>query len=259
MKVAYVDMIGGAAGDMLMGAWVDAGVDRGELERALRTVVAEGWELVTERVERVGISATYLDLVIPGEDDRAHDAHGHHHHHARPGRRLGEVVALVERSGLSRRQVERASAIYRRLAEAEARVRGQSVDEVAFHEVGQIDAILDVAGTCIALDLLGIEELRCSPFPMGHGLARVGHEIYPNPGPASLDLMRGWPLRPLDVEAELVTVTGAAILTTLATPGPAPAMTLERVGYGAGRKNFAIPNVVRVLIGAELDQVVEAP
>jgi uncharacterized protein (TIGR00299 family) protein len=254
MKVAYVDMIGGAAGDMLMGAWVDAGVDVAELERALRTVVADGWELVTQRVDRAGIGAIHLDLIIPGEDDHAHshgpDGEQHHHQaHAHHGHRLRDILAIVERSGLTPRQIERASAIYRRLAEAEARVHGEPVDAVLFHEVGQIDAILDVAGTCVALDLLEIEELRCSAFPTGHGLARMAHGAYPNPGPASLDLMRGFPLRATDIEAELVTVTGAAILTTLATPGPALGMTLERIGYGAGRKQFAVPNVVRVMTG----------
>jgi hypothetical protein len=165
------------------------------------------------------------------------------------GHRLRDILAIVERSGLTPRQIERASAIYRRLADAEARVHGQAVDEMLFHDVGQIDAILDVAGTCIALDLLGIDEVRCSPFPTGHGVTRTAHGTFVNPGPASLDLMRGFALRALDVEAELVTVTGAAILTTLATPGPPPDMTLERIGYGAGRKTFAFPNVVRVTIG----------
>ena len=245
MKVAYVDMIGGAAGDMLMGAWVDAGFDARELERALRSVVADGWELVTERVERAGVGATYLDLVIPGEDDHAHAPGGTHHHHAHHGHRLGDVLAIVARSGLSPRAIERASAIYRRLAEAEARARGLRGEEMLFHEVGQIDAILDVAGTCIALDHFGIDEVRVSAFPIGHGITHG----YPNPGPAALDLMRGFALRKLDVEAELVTETGAAILSTLATPGPPPEMTLERTGYGAGRKTFAFPNVVRVIIG----------
>jgi uncharacterized protein (DUF111 family) len=247
-KVAYVDMIGGAAGDMLMAAWVDAGADVRELERALRSVVADGWELVIERVDRSGISALHLDLVIPGEDDHAHGpggehVHAAHHHH---GHRLRDILAIVERSGLSARQIERASAIYGRLAAAEARVQGGDANEMVFHQVGQIDAILDVAGTCVALDLLDIEEVRCSAFPFGHGL---GGGIHPNPGPASLDLMRGFPLRALDIEAQLVTVTGAAIITTLAQPGPALDMTLERVGYGAGRKTFAVPNVVRVMIG----------
>jgi hypothetical protein len=252
-------MIGGAAGDMLMGAWVDAGVDVAVLERALRSVIASGWELTLERVDRGGIAATHLDLVIPGEDDHAH----YGGRRARHGRRLRDILAVVEGSGLSARQIARASAIYRRLAEAEARVAGADPAELEFHDVGQIDAILDVAGTCVALDLLGIEELRCSAFPVGHGVTRTAHGVFVNPGPAALDLMRGFPLRPVDVEAELVTVTGAAILTTLVVPGPAVDMTLERVGYGAGRRSFAIPNVVRVLIGERAasgsEQGVEVP
>ena len=246
MKVAYVDMIGGAAGDMLMGAWVDAGLDVRELERALRSVIADGWELMTERVERGGISATYLDLVIPGEDDHAHTPGGVHQHHYTPGHRLRDILAIVERSGLSLTAIERASAIYRRLAQAGARVHDADVEEMLFHEVGQIDAILDVAGTCIALEMFGIDELRVSAFPLGNGISRGGH---PNPGPVALELMRGYPVRAIDIEAQLVTDTGAAILTTLAPPGPAIDMTLERVGYGAGRKSFTIPNVVRVMIG----------
>jgi uncharacterized protein (TIGR00299 family) protein len=249
MKVAYVDMIGGAAGDMLMGAWVDAGLDVHALERELRTVVADGWELVTERVVRAGIAATHLDLIIPGEDDHAHGSDGEHEH-THHGHLLRDILAIVERSGLTRRQIDRASAIYRRLADAEARVHGTNADEVHFHEVGQIDAILDVAGTCIALDLLGIDEVRCSAFPYGTGLARMHHGTYPNPGPATIELLRGFPLRAVDVEAELVTTTGAAILSTLVTAaGERVDMTLERIGYGAGRRDFAIPNVVRVMIG----------
>jgi uncharacterized protein (DUF111 family) len=252
VRVAYIDMIGGAAGDMLMAAWVDAGVDAGVLERALRGVVSDGWELTVERVVRAGVTATHLDLVIPGEDDHAHGAP------ARPrrDRRLRDILAIVEDSALAPRQIERARTIYRRLAAAEARVRDRDPDEMSFHDVGQIDAILDVAGTCVALDLLGIDDVRCSAFPVGHGVAHTAHGVYVNPSPAALELMRGFALRPLDVEAELVTVTGAAIVSTLATAGPAPAMTLERVGYGAGRREFAFPNVVRVTIG-ELEQVVE--
>lgn len=246
MKVAYVDMIGGAAGDMLLGAWVDAGLDAGALERALRSVVAEGWELVTERVERGGISAIHVDMVIPGEDDRAHapdGTHPHQHHH---GYRLQDILAIVERSGLSAPAIERASAIYRRLAEADARVHGSTAGAVIFHKVGQIDAILDVAGTCVALEMLGIDELRVSAFPLGHGISH-GET---NPGPVVLDLMGSFPGRQVDVEAQLVTETGAAILTTLATPGAPPVMTVERSGYGAGHKSFAFPNVVRVTIGS---------
>jgi uncharacterized protein (TIGR00299 family) protein len=246
-------MIGGAAGDMLMGAWVDAGLDVQALERALRTVVADGWELMTERVVRVGISATHLDLIIPGEDDHAHDHDGKTHfvHH---GHHLRDILAIVQRSGLTPRQIERASAVYQRLAEAEAKVHGSSVEDVHFHEVGQIDAILDVAGTCIALDLLEIDELHVSAFPYGTGVVHMHHGVYPNPGPATIELLRGLPMRATDIAEELVTTTGAAILSTLATSFDRPDMTLERIGYGAGRRDFVVPNVVRVMIGTSSDR-----
>lgn len=245
MTIAHVDMIGGAAGDMLLGAWIDAGLDAAALERALRSIVAEGWDLVTERVERGGLTATYVDLVIPGEDLRAHEPGGTHHHRGGARRRLRDIIAIVERSGLSPLAIERASAVYRRLAEAEARAEGTGADEIVFHRAGQIDAILDVAGTCVALEWFGIEELYVSAFPFGTGHSH-GHS---NPGPVVLDLVRGFATRTVDVEAQLVTGTAAAILSTLATPGPAPGMTVERAGYGAGHDSFAVPNVLRVTIG----------
>jgi uncharacterized protein (TIGR00299 family) protein len=278
MRIAYVEMVGGAAGDMLLAAFLDAGLDRAELERALRGVVAEGWTLAPQRVVKRGIAATHAGLVVPGEDG---DEEHHHHHHHENGdshahdhggeaqahdrgdshahdhaagsgtRTLAEVLQIVEESSLTARQRERASAVYRRLAEAEAHTHGTTADAIRFHEIGQIDAILDVAATCIALDLLQIDELRCSPFPIGHGSIRMEHGLYPNPAPAVAHLLIGWPTRAVDVAGELVTPTAAAILTTLARPGR-PDMTVERVGYGAGRSDFTIPNVTRVTIGTAL-------
>ena len=255
MNVAYVEMIGGAAGDMLLAAFLDAGADRAALERALRGVVADGWTFAPRRVVKRGIAATYAGLVVPGEDgDDEHHLHPHdeahgHRHVPGPHRTLADVLAIVARSALSARQRDRASAIYRRLGEAEARVHGVDIDTVHFHEIGQLDAILDVAATCVALDLLEIDELRVSPFPIGNGSIRMQHGLYPNPPPATADLLRGWPTRPVDVDGELVTTTAAAILTTLATPGPRPAMVPQRIGYGAGTSDFAIPNVTRVIVG----------
>jgi pyridinium-3,5-bisthiocarboxylic acid mononucleotide nickel chelatase len=251
VRVAYVDMLGGAAGDMLMAAWVDAGLDVAALERALRTIVADGWTLVTARVERRGIAATYLDLEIPGEDHHAHDAHGRHAHGRHLGHRLRDVVAIVERSGLTARQIARASAIYRRIAEVEAQLAGEPVEEMLFHAVGQLDAILDVAGTCVALDLLGIDELRCSPFPVQSERAHHDDGHRQHRRSATPDLLRGFPQRPVEAERELVTATAAAILTTLAANvGAEPGeLRVERSGYGAGRNDPPSPNVVRVTIG----------
>ena len=284
MRIAYVDMIGGAAGDMLVAAFLDAGLDRDALERALRGVVADGWTLAPRRVIKRGIAATYAGLVVPGEDGDA--AHRHHHGHDHPHhddhapddhgdgghahdhhgdgghdhaggagtRTLADVLAIVERSTLTARQRERASAVYRALADAEARTHGTTADAIRFHEIGQIDAILDVAATCVALDLLAVDELRCSPFPIGHGAVGMAHGLYPNPPPATAQLLIGWHTRAVEVAGELVTPTAAAILTTLARPGR-PDMVIESVGYGAGRSDFAVPNVTRVVIGTAVEAV----
>jgi uncharacterized protein (TIGR00299 family) protein len=247
-RIAYVEMIGGAAGDMLLAAFLDAGLDAGVVAAGLRGVVADGWTFAPSRVVKRGVAATRAGLVVPGEDGAADHDHADHHHDG-PRRTLADILTIVERSALTARQRERASAVYRRLAEAEARVHGVDVATIHFHEVGQIDAILDVAAFCVALDLLAIDELRCSPFPIGHGTISMEHGSYPNPPPATADLLRGWPTRTLDVAGELVTTTAAAILTTLATPGPRPDLTVERIGYGAGTSDFAFPNVTRISIG----------
>ena len=256
MTVCYVDMVGGAAGDMLVAAFLDAGLDRDALERALRGVVADGWTFAPERVVRRGIAATYAGLVVPGEDG---DPQHRHEHGAAHGRHLRDVLAIVDASTLTPAQRTRASAIYRRLAEAEARVHGTTADAIHFHEIGQVDAILDVAAACVALDLLGIDELICSPFPVGRGTIAMMHGTYPNPPPATAELLRGFPLRSTDVAGELVTTTAAAVLTTLATAGPLPDMRVARIGYGAGRSDFPIPNVTRVLIGERTGAAQDAP
>jgi uncharacterized protein (TIGR00299 family) protein len=247
MKAAYVEMIGGAAGNMIVGALVDAGANAFEIQRALRTIVAEGWTLEMVRVERRGVAATYLDFVVPGED--AHHAHPNAHEHP-PQRSLREILAIVDGSGLTAAQKSRVKAIFRRLAQAEADVHGEALEDVHFHEVGQIDAILDVAATCVALDLLGVERLFCSPYPLGRGAVSMHHGIYPNPPPATAKLMLGAPTFDAGVDGEMVTTTAAAILATLVEePGTRPAMRWERIGYGAGRSDFSIPNVTRITIG----------
>ena len=251
MKAAYVEMIGGAAGNMIVGALVDAGADALEIQGLLRTIVADGWTMEILRVDKRGIKATYLDFVVPGED--SHHAHPHAHAHP-PQRSLREVLAIVDASGLSSSQKERVRRVFTNLAEAEARVHGVGVDEIHFHEVGQIDAILDVAGTCVALDLLGVDRVFCSPYPLGSGMVSMHHGIYPNPAPATAQLMLGAPTFQAAVDGEMVTTTAAAILATFVDEiGRRPPMTWESIGYGAGRSDFAIPNVTRIVIGEMLD------
>ena len=255
MTAAYVEMIGGASGNMLLGALLDAGVDFAALDAALRTIPVSGWSLERRRVVKRGIAAEYFDFVIPGED---HDAHEHAAHALAHGRHLADVLAIVDASGLTERQKRRASEVYVRLGEAEAKVHGTTADRIHFHEVGAVDAILDVAGVCVALDLLGVERVFCSAFPIGRGSIAMEHGRYPNPPPATAELLRGAATYDGGIEGEMVTTTGAAILTTLVQwPAQRPAMRAERIGYGAGRSDFAIPNVLRVSIGALADDAID--
>ncbi|MFN2459207.1 MAG: nickel pincer cofactor biosynthesis protein LarC [Candidatus Velthaea sp.] len=243
MKCAYVEMIGGASGNMLLGALIDAGADADALECALRTIPVEGWSLERSRTVKRGIAATYVGFAIAGEDCAPGERAWH-------GRHLADVLDIIAHSRLSARVRERASAIYRRLGEAEAHVHGTTVDDIHFYEIGQVDAILDVAGVCAALEMLGVERLACSAYPVGRGSIDMHHGRYPNPPPATAELMRGAPTAPVDVDGEMVTTTAAAILATLVPdPGTRPAMTFERIGYGAGRSDFAVPNVTRVIVG----------
>jgi uncharacterized protein (TIGR00299 family) protein len=247
VNAAYLELIGGASGNMLLGAFIDAGAGLDALERALRTIPVEGWSIECRRVDKLGIAATYFDFVVPGED---HHAHEHANRPRAHGRHLDEVLGIVARSGLSEAQKARASAIYVRLGEAEAKVHGTTVDRIHFHEVGAVDAILDVAGACVALDLLHVGRVHCSAFPVGRGTIQMDHGRYPNPPPATAELLRGAPTYDAGIAGEMVTTTGAAILTALVErPGERPAMRAEHIGYGAGRSDFAVPNVLRASIG----------
>jgi uncharacterized protein (TIGR00299 family) protein len=252
VSVAYLEMIGGASGNMLLGALLDAGADQAELERALRTLPVAGWKSERRRVQRHGIAATFFDFDIPGEDHVPPvPGHSHEPGHAHDAtRHLEDVLEILDRSGLSNSQKTRARTIYVKLAQAEAHVHGTTVEKIHFHEVGQVDAILDVAGVCVALDLLGVERLFCSAFPIGRGSIPMQHGLYPNPPPATAALLRGFPTYDAGIEGEMVTTTGAAILTTLTeAAGTRPAMIADAIGYGAGRSNFPIPNVLRASVG----------
>lgn len=251
MRLAYFEPIGGASGNMLLGALIDAGADAAAVERALRSVpVRKPWRFQVERVVKRGIASAYVSIEVRGEDGSPDHVH-REHSGAGHGVRLADVVEILDRSALDGEQKRRAGAIYTRLAEAEARVHGEAVEEIHFHEVGETDAILDVAGACVALDLLGVEAIRCAPFPIGRGSISMRHGAYPNPPPATAELLRGFATFDGGVAGEMVTTTGAAILTTLATSGRAerPEMTVERIGYGAGTSEFPVPNVLRVSVG----------
>ncbi len=258
MKIAYFDCFSGASGNMILGSLVDAGLPQDMLERELRKLPVSGWQLRTERVRKRGLAALYLDVHVPGEDGhRAHphpDGHdranaGDHHHEGIAHRTLSDVLQILQAAKLPARVEQTAALIYRNLAHAEGRAHGEPSEAVVFHEVGQVDAIVDIAGAALGLHLLGVEAVFCSALPCGKGRITSAHGTGPSPAPATLELLRGKPTYTLDVEGEFVTPTGAAILSSIASFEPRPAMTIDSIGYGSGSSDFPFPNVLRVLIG----------
>jgi uncharacterized protein (TIGR00299 family) protein len=253
MRVACFDCFGGASGNMIMGALVDAGLSIDALERELRRLPLEGWSIHAEPVHKRGLGALYLDITVPGEDHHAavapHEPHAHEPH---AHRTLADVIAIVRAAGFPTAVEKTACAIYHRLGEAEARVHRVPIDQIAFHEVGQIDAIVDIAGAALGLYMLDIDRVYCSRLPCGRGTTHAAHGALPSPPPATMELLRGFPCHDVDIDAELVTPTGAAILTTVAQFTPRPAMTVRGIGYGSGRSDFPFANVLRVVIGDAL-------
>ncbi len=230
----------GASGDMILGALLDLGADPVAVENALRHMGLDGFSLAFSRIEgqhhiRYG---------------RCEVRAAEHHHH----RRLADILNLIDKGELAARVQDRATRIFRRLAAAEAAVHGIPPEAVHFHEVGAIDAIVDIVGSCIALELLEVGEVYCSALTAGTGTIECAHGILPNPAPATVELMKGFPVRRLPVDAELTTPTGAAILTTLAAGDwTGQARTWVRVGTGHGSRELAAgPNVIRAYLLAPL-------
>lgn len=235
MKVAYFDCVAGASGDMSLGALLDAGLDEAIWRAELDKLGLSGYEIRVAPVRKGAIAATQVEVLCT-------DEHTHRH--------LGDIASMIEGSTLSPFVKEKSLAVFRRLAEAEARVHGESLEQVHFHEVGAVDAIVDVVGTVAGLEILGVESVYVSALPLGRGFVECAHGRLPLPAPATVALVQGLPIRDSGVDAELVTPTGAALLSTLGQGfGSFPSMTLERVGYGAGRRELEFPNVLRLLIG----------
>lgn len=235
-RVAYIDCVGGAAGDMLLGALLDAGADEGAVRAGLRGIGIDGLDFEVSTTRRHGVGARRVET-LPERDS--------------PKRSWADIDALIAASDLPERPREVARRAFRRLAGAESRVHGTSIGDVHFHEVGGTDAIIDVCAVALAVHDLDIATVTCSPLPLAPGSVEVDHGTLPLPAPATLELLRGCPVRGVDWEAELVTPTGAALVTALADDfGAIPGMTLESIGYGAGSRDLAaIANVVRVIVG----------
>jgi len=239
MKLAYFDCFSGISGDMTLGALVDAGCPVEHLREELSGLRVLGWELTAEKVWKNGMAATYVKVVT--EDQSKH-------------RSLGAILEILQKSKLAPTVRERAAAIFQKLGEAEARVHDVPIEKIHFHEVGAVDAIVDIVGACIGFQALGIEKFACSALNVGGGTAKMAHGILPVPAPATANLLQGKPTYSNGVQKELVTPTGAAIVATLCDSfGPQPAMSVSAIGYGAGTADLeGQPNVVRIMVGEEV-------
>jgi uncharacterized protein (TIGR00299 family) protein len=236
MKTLYFDCFAGASGDMILGAMVAAGVDPDALRAQLSLLRVDGFSIEFETDNRSGLSATYA---------RVQTAHEHKHRH------LSDIKQIIESSGVSGAAKKLAIEIFTRLAEAEARVHNEPIDKIHFHEVGALDAIVDIVGAAICFDLLQIDRFVCSPLHVGSGTIQMAHGRFPVPPPAVAELLKGVPFYATDIQGELLTPTGAAIITTVCKEfGPIPQMTTDVTGYGAGTRQYEnFPNVLRVLLG----------
>ncbi|WP_018132287.1 nickel pincer cofactor biosynthesis protein LarC [Effusibacillus pohliae] len=256
MKTLYLDCISGISGDMTLAALIDLGADLCFIKEHLRRLPIDPFEMRVETVVKRGIAAKKLRLEIGSHHHHEHHHHEHHHHehhhhehHHHEHRPASQILEMIERSELPPRVKQRSHAIFHAIAMAEGKIHGIDPRDVHFHEVGAMDSILDMIGVCLALESLGIDEIYASPVPTGHGKVRMEHGLYPIPAPATAELLTGIPLADLAVEGELTTPTGAGILKALVKHfGPLRSLTIERIGYGAGEKEFDHPNVLRAIL-----------
>ncbi len=237
MRIAYFDCYSGISGDMTIASFLDAGLDINTLRRELSGLKIKGYEIRSQKVKRNGLAGTSFVCITPK---------GIRHH-----RTLKEIQAIIDKSSLERKVKRLSKNIFDSIASAEAAVHGTAKKDVHLHEVGAIDSIIDIVGTAIAIDKLGIDEIYSSNITMGRTILSCEHGSIPIPGPASLELLRGVPVEISDIKAELVTPTGAGIIKAVSKGfGRMPMLKIDRIGYGAGTKELhEVPNMLRVVIG----------
>lgn len=237
MRIAYLDCFSGISGDMTLGALLDLGFPESSLREGLAALPVGGYRIEITREERQGLEGTSVRVLVEEEKQ--------------PHRHYAEIKKILSESSLPERARHIASAIFERIARAEAHVHGTSVDKVHFHEVGAVDSIVDVVGVALGVDALDIQESYVSSLPLGGGFVRCSHGVLPVPAPATVEIVKGMRVREHPVQAELVTPTGAAIASVLAGPDhpPMPPMRFEKVGYGVGDRDFDHPNLLRIFLG----------
>jgi pyridinium-3,5-bisthiocarboxylic acid mononucleotide nickel chelatase len=242
MNLAYLDCSSGISGDMFLAALLDAGVELDRLRGELAKIDLGPYEFTQCRVMRGGLAGNHVDIVAPGKQ---------------PHRHLSHIEKLIGAAAIDGSIKQKSLQVFRRLGEAEAQLHNQPIEKIHFHEIGAVDAILDIVGVCLGLAMLGNPELVCSPLNVGGGHVEAAHGTLPVPAPATAELLKGIPVYSTGVESELVTPTGAALVSTLATGfGPVPAMKVERIGYGAGTTDLpGYPNIARLMLGEKAESV----
>lgn len=252
MRIGYFDCFSGISGDMILGSLLHAGVDVDAWRAELDRLNVPGYELKIGTAVKEGISAVDVDVILL-EVDQGH------------GRHLADISKILEASGLSESIQRRALGAFTHLAHAEAKIHAMTPETIHFHEVGAIDAIVDIVGACIGIEMLGVEKIYTSALPLNRGWVECAHGTMPVPAPATLELLAGFPLRPDDRVKELITPTGAAILAEFAERNPAgdiaavPPMILRTVGYGSGKRDSWIPNLLRLMVGDTYVEPVKKP
>jgi uncharacterized protein (TIGR00299 family) protein len=240
MRIAYIDAFSGISGNMMLGALLDAGLELERLDAELALLGVNGYSLLVDQVQRNGLRGTHVRVETV---EQGVERHLHH------------IEEIINASKLASSTKTQSLSIFRRLAQAEARVHGAPIDHIHFHEVGALDAIVDIVGSVAGLHLLGVDMVYASQVHIGRGWVRCAHGVIPVPAPATAELLQGVPVYGRDVDAELVTPTGAAILTTLAAGyGEAPPMRVTQIGYGAGSRSLPFPNMLRVWIGEAMEE-----
>jgi len=236
MKIAYFDCFAGASGDMIVAAMLDAGLDADFLKAQLATLGIDNLDIKITETKRAGLRAISFKPLTPKQDRH---------------RNIEQITKIINQSKISERAKKTATAIFEKLAKAEAAVHNRAPDEVHFHEIGAVDSIVDIVSACVGIEALDVEKVYCSALSVGGGTVQCGHGLMPVPAPATAELLKGVPIAGGPAQAELVTPTGAAILTTIADEfGPLPSMKIETVGYGAGSMQFEdLPNVLRLILG----------
>ena len=253
MKTLYLEAFAGISGNMLLGALISLGVPFDYLKKELGKLNLGAYELICEKVQKVGIKATYFNVNLEAEEHHVHGAHEHEHEHMH--RHYADIVHILEHSAIDKTLQQRALAVFKNLALAESKVHGISVEEVHFHEVGAIDTIIDIVGSLLALDYLKVEQVLFSDITTGKGFVKCAHGLMPVPAPATAELLKTLVHHQGDIDRELTTPTGAALALSLGRQCVEMPQGFQgaQIGYGAGTWDLAIPNVLRATLGEVLD------